>query len=96
MTALVSVNNKSTAIESDTGEGCQFLTFMLGGEMFAIEILNIKEIIEYGNVTAVPMTPEFLRGLINLRGRVEPVIDLAVRFGRKANETTKRTCIVIV
>jgi purine-binding chemotaxis protein CheW len=74
----------------------QYLTFTLGEEMFAIGILAIREIIEYGNLTEVPMTPPFIRGVINLRGAVVPVIDLAVRFGRTAKETTKRTCIVII
>ena len=74
----------------------QYLTFLLGEEMFAIGILSIREIIEYGFVTEVPMTPPFIRGVINLRGAVVPVLDLAVRFGREARDTTKRTCIVIV
>jgi purine-binding chemotaxis protein CheW len=74
----------------------QYLTFSLGEEMFALGILAIREIIEYGNLTEVPMTPPFIRGVINLRGAVVPVIDLAVRFGRTAKETTKRTCIVII
>lgn len=74
----------------------QYLTFMLGDEMFAIGILSIREIIEYGFVTDVPMTPPFIRGVLNLRGAVVPVVDLAVRFGRQAQESSKRTCIVIV
>ena len=74
----------------------QYLTFMLGEEMFAIGILSIREIIEYGFVTDVPMTPPFIRGVLNLRGAVVPVVDLAQRFGRQAQENTKRTCIVIV
>ncbi len=74
----------------------QYLTFMLGGEMFAIGILAIKEIIEYGNLTVVPMMPDFIRGVINLRGAVVPVIDLSARFGRKPSEITRRTCIVII
>ena len=74
----------------------QYLTFTLGDEMFALGILAIREIIEYGNLTEVPMTPPFIRGVINLRGAVVPVIDLAVRFGRTAKETTRRTCIVII
>ncbi len=74
----------------------QYLTFVLGEEMFAIGILSIREIIEYGHLTDVPMTPPFIRGVINLRGAVVPVIDLAVRFGRTARETTKRSCIVII
>lgn len=74
----------------------QYLTFLLGDEMFAIGILSIREIIEYGYLTEVPMTPPFIRGVINLRGAVVPVVDLAVRFGREAREITKRTCIVII
>ncbi|HZX33435.1 MAG TPA: chemotaxis protein CheW [Rhodocyclaceae bacterium] len=74
----------------------QYLTFALGEEMFGIGILFIREIIEYGQVTEVPMTPPFIRGVINLRGAVVPVVDLAVRFGRPAREVTKRSCIVIV
>ena len=74
----------------------QYLTFQLGEEMFAIGILSIREIIEYGFVTEVPMTPPFIRGVINLRGAVVPVLDMALRFGRQARDSTKRTCIVIV
>lgn len=74
----------------------QYLTFLLGGEMFAVGILNIKEIIEYGAVTEIPMVPPFIRGVINLRGAVVPVIDLASRFGGKRSEISRRTCIVII
>jgi purine-binding chemotaxis protein CheW len=74
----------------------QYLTFTLGGEMFAVAILNVKEIIEYGNLTEIPMMPAFIRGVINLRGSVVPVIDLAARFGGKQAEAGKRSCIVIV
>ena len=82
------------ATESDYIQ--QYLTFVLSGEVFAIGILAIKEIIEYANVTPVPMTPAYTRGVINLRGAVVPVLDLSVRFGRSASEVTKRTCIVII
>ena len=74
----------------------QYLTFTLAEEMFAIGILSIREILEYGQLTEVPMTPPFIRGVINLRGAVVPVIDLAVRFGRQPREVSKRTCIVII
>lgn len=74
----------------------QYLTFTLGGEMFAVAILNVKEIIEYGTVTEIPMMPGFIRGVINLRGAVVPVIDLSCRFGGKATEVARRTCIVII
>lgn len=77
-------------------ECSQYLTFLIGGEMFAIGILHIKEIIEYGSLTAVPMMPEFIRGVINLRGAVVPVVDLSTEFSKKPTEVTPRTCIVII
>ncbi len=74
----------------------QFLTFLIGGEPFAISILVIKEIIEFGNITSVPLMPDFIRGVLNLRGQVLPVIDLAARFGRAQTEVARRTCVVII
>jgi purine-binding chemotaxis protein CheW len=74
----------------------QYLTFVLGTETFAIGILKIKEIIEYAGLTSVPMMPACIRGVINLRGAVVPVLDLCARFGREARDISKRTCIVIV
>ncbi|MBP8022644.1 MAG: purine-binding chemotaxis protein CheW [Azonexus sp.] len=74
----------------------QYLTFTLGGEMFAVAILNVKEIIEYGSVTEIPMMPPFIRGVINLRGAVVPVIDLSCRFGGKSTSVARRTCIIII
>lgn len=78
------------------GQTQQYLTFVLSSEVFAIGILAIKEIIEYSSLTPVPMTPEYVRGVINLRGSVVPVLDLSVRFGKPASPVTKRTCIVIM
>ena len=77
-------------------EADQFLTFMLAGEVYAIGILRIKEIIECGSLTEVPMMPDFIRGVINLRGTVVPVVDLALRFEKPATKVGRRTCIVIV
>ena len=74
----------------------QYLTFVLGGEMFAIGILSVKEIIEYGGLTVVPMMPACIRGVINLRGAVVPVVDLACLFGRPSTAVTRRTCTIIV
>ncbi len=74
----------------------QYLTFVLGEETFAIGILRIKEIIEFSGITTVPMMPPCIRGVINLRGAVVPVLDLAARFGRPSSPATRRTCIVIV
>ena len=73
-----------------------YLAFRLAGEVYAVDILRIREIIEYTLPTTVPMMPPSLRGVINLRGAVVPVIDLAVRFGREATGVGKRTCFVIV
>ncbi|MBL4609121.1 chemotaxis protein CheW [Halopseudomonas sp.] len=74
----------------------QYLTFQVGQEMFAVGILHIREIIEFGNLTTVPMMPSFVRGVINLRGSVVPVIDLAARFGRGESLINRRSCIVIL
>ena len=74
----------------------QYLTFVLGGELFSISILCIKEIIWYTDLTEVPMMPACIRGVINLRGSVVPVMDLSARFGKKTNPVTKNTCIVII
>src|SRR5215467_15888477 len=82
--------------ERQAAKGQQYLTFAVTGESFGIAIVSIKEIIEYRATTEVPMMPDFIRGIINLRGRVVPVIDLAVRFGRARSEVTPRTCIVII
>ncbi|WP_417582160.1 chemotaxis protein CheW [Nitrincola sp.] len=80
----------------DTSEMQQYLTFMLTGETYAIGILGIKEIIEYGQLTEVPNMPSFIRGVINLRGAVVPVVDLAARFNKGTTALTRRTCIVII
>jgi len=80
----------------DTGDQHQYLTFQIGSEMFAVGILHIREIIEYGNLTTVPMMPDFVRGVINLRGSVVPVIDLSARFGRGESVINRRSCIVIL
>lgn len=74
----------------------QYLTFMLSGETYAIGILRIKEIIQYGQLTEVPRMPDFIRGVINLRGAVVPVIDLSARFGKKPTAVGRRKCIIII
>jgi purine-binding chemotaxis protein CheW len=73
----------------------QYLTFTLGSEMFSLDILCIKEIIWYAGLTEVPMMPACIRGVINLRGAVVPVMDLSARFNRPSTPVTKSTCIVI-
>jgi purine-binding chemotaxis protein CheW len=74
----------------------QYLTFLLAGEEYALGILKVKEIIEYDTVTTVPKTPAWVRGVINLRGTVVPVVELGLKFGLEERPVTKTTCIVIV
>ncbi|HKW64164.1 MAG TPA: chemotaxis protein CheW [Candidatus Acidoferrum sp.] len=82
--------------EQETAVQQQYLTFFLAEEEYAVNIQRVKEIIEYSSVTKVPKVPRWIRGVINLRGNVVPVVDLAVRFGLDERPTTKTTCIVIV
>ncbi len=72
------------------------LTFCLGAEEYGLDILKVQEIIGIMPITRVPRTPAFVRGVINLRGRVIPVVDLRVKFGVSSPEDTERTCIVVV
>ena len=95
MSQLVQARAVAVATRVDTAPS-RYLAFALGGEMFAVGILNVKEIIEFGNLTEIPMQPSFIRGAINLPGAVVPVIDLAARFGGESTETGRHTCIVIV
>ena len=82
--------------KTQTHEQTQYLTFHLAGEEYAVSILKVKEIIEYGTLTIVPQTPRSIRGVINLRGNVVPVVDLAIKFGMNPSTITDRSCIVIV
>jgi purine-binding chemotaxis protein CheW len=84
------------AIETVRADQSQYLGFHVAGEEYAVGILRVKEILEYDTLTGVPMTPPSIRGVINLRGSVVPVVDLAVKLGLPESEVTKRTCIVIV
>jgi purine-binding chemotaxis protein CheW len=74
----------------------KYLTFALGKEEFGIEILKVREIIGYMTITAVPQMPDYVKGVINLRGQVIPVIDLRNRFGMEGREVTDQTCIIVV
>ncbi len=74
----------------------QYLTFQLGDEVFAIDVANVREILEFSTVTKVPKTPEYMRGVINLRGSVVPVVDMRQKFGMSSTEKTINTCIVVV
>ena len=77
-------------------ETCQYLTFTLADEVFAIDISEVREVLDYTSVTKVPRTPDFMRGVINLRGNVVPVVDMRLKFDIPAAETTVNTCIIIV
>ena len=74
----------------------QYLSFQVAGESYAVGVLQAREIIEYTTVTRVPHAPPAVRGVINLRGSVVPVVDLAVKFGLPASGIGRRTCVVIV
>lgn len=74
----------------------QYLTFQLGEEVFAIDVSHVREILEFNTVTKVPKTPEYMRGVINLRGSVVPVLDMRLKFGMTMTEKTVNTCIIVV
>ena len=81
----------TTAVE----QAAQYLTFRLGEEVFALEITQVREVLDYTPITRVPRMPAFMRGVINLRGSVVPVVDLRLKFGMSATERTLNTCIII-
>ncbi len=74
----------------------KLLTFSLGSEGYGISILKVKELIGMMDITPVPRTPDFVKGIINLRGKIIPVMDLRIKFGMKAQEYDERTCIIVV
>jgi purine-binding chemotaxis protein CheW len=82
----------AVATVSDT---TQFLTFRLGDEVFALDISKVREVLDFTTVTKVPRTPEFMRGVINLRGSVVPVVDLRLKFGMTRTENSVNTCVII-
>jgi len=77
-------------------ESNQYLSFKLGDDVFAFDIARVREVLEFDKVTRVPQTPGFMRGVINLRGRVVPVVDVKLKFGMGQTEKTIDTCIIIV
>jgi purine-binding chemotaxis protein CheW len=79
-----------------TLETAQYLTFMLDEEVFAFDISKVREVLDYTDITKVPSTPAFMRGVINLRGSVVPVVDLRLKFGMTKTEKMVNTCIIIV
>lgn len=95
-TELMNKQNFTSEHEEAEGSGDQFLLFSLNKEIYAIEILQMREIIELSQITPVPMLPDIFVGVINLRGLVVPIIDLSVRFGKGKTKTARRTCIIII
>ena len=81
-----------TAIE----KAATYLTFMLDGEVFAIDVQNVREVLDYTSITRVPRTPDFMRGVINLRGSVVPVIDMRLKFGMESTDDTVDTCVIVM
>lgn len=77
-------------------ETCQYLTFKLDNEVFALDVATVREVLDFTAVTRIPRTPDFMRGVINLRGSVVPVVDLRLAFGMSATEKTVSTCIIVV
>jgi purine-binding chemotaxis protein CheW len=86
----------SAAARDATSLEGKYLTFSLGGEEYGLEILKVQEIIGLMRVTPVPQTPSFIRGVINLRGKVIPVVDLRLKFGMEAADDTGHTCVIVV
>jgi len=86
------MSNTSTVV----AHGGKYLTFALGKEEYGLEILKVREIIGYMDITAVPRTPSYVRGVINLRGQVISVVDLRAKFGMEAAQRTDETCIIVV
>ena len=91
--AIMSKVEVSTDIRNLSGK---YLTFTLNRESYGIDVLKVREIIRLTNITTVPQMPEYVRGVINLRGKIIPVIDLRLRFGLGAQKDTDQTCIVVV
>ena len=77
-------------------ETTQYLSFKLGEEIFAVDVAKVREILDVTAITKVPQTPEYMRGVINLRGSVVPVMDMRLKFGLPATERTVNTCIIVM
>lgn len=91
---MLSANEPAAATQTDARAG-KYLTFHLAQEEFGIRVLKVREIMGLQEITAVPQTPGHVKGVINLRGKVVPVIDLRLKFGLPAAEYTQRTCIIV-
>lgn len=92
---MQAVVEKEPAAKTDQRPG-KYLTFQLGNEEFGIQVVKVREIMGLQDITAVPQTPSYVKGVINLRGKVTPVVDLRLKFGLPEAEYTQRTCIIVV
>ena len=92
----LSVTQEANAGLSASAKEGKYLTFALGPEEYGLEILKVREIIGYMEITAVPQTPHEVKGVINLRGQVIPVVDLRAKFGMETTDVTDQTCIIVV
>jgi len=93
---ITGTKSRSPSVESSGGKGGKFLTFFLAGEEYGLEILKVQEIIGMMPITSVPRTPAFIRGVINLRGKVIPVVDLRLKLAMDSTAQTDETCIIVV
>src|SRR5512141_1913368 len=91
---MLAMNEPATAAQVDARAG-KYLTFQLGNEEFGVRVLKVREIMGLQEITAVPQTPDHVKGVINLRGKVIPVIDLRLKFGLVHAEYSQRTCIIV-
>ncbi len=101
MEATTTISNKQNAVsdhcsDSTTGLDTKYLTFLLAGEEYGFDILKVREIIGILDITIVPQTPSFVRGVVNLRGKVIPVIDLRSKFNLPLMEYNDKTCIIVI
>src|SRR5579884_935841 len=93
--SIATASQAGTGSQADTRCG-KYLIFKLGPEEFGVRVIKVREIMGIQQITTVPQMPDYLKGVINLRGKVIPVIDLRLKFGLPATEYTQRTCIVVV
>lgn len=96
MSRSLTASRSNESMQAEDSRAGKYLAFRLGKEEFGIQVLKVREIIGVQDVTAVPKTPAYLKGVINLRGKVIPVIDLRIKFGLEQEPYTQRTCIIVV
>jgi purine-binding chemotaxis protein CheW len=96
MTAVLELTGPETTAHATSSLPGKYLTFALSGEEYGLPVLKVREIIKILNITAVPQSPQYVKGVINLRGKVIPVVDLRLKFGFMSQDYDERTCIIVV